>query len=62
LARYSAIARQVSGVADQRHREFDCAFAIRPNDAFEAQPRCRRVAGERQFDGFAGQRLAFPGE
>ena len=38
------------------------ALAIRPDDAFKAQPQCRRVAGERQFDGFAGQRLAFPGE
>ena len=42
--------------------KFDCAFAIRPDDAFEAQSQCRRVAGERQFDGFAGQRLALAGE
>jgi hypothetical protein len=27
-------------------REFDRAFAIRPDDAFEAQPQCRRVAGK----------------
>jgi len=30
--------RQIGGVADWRHREFDRAFAIRPDDAFEAQP------------------------
>jgi len=30
--------RQIGGVADCRHREFDRAFAIRPDDAFEAQP------------------------
>jgi len=53
--------RQVSGVADRRHRELDRAFAIGPDDTFEAQPQRRRIAGERQF-GFAGQRLAFPGE
>ena len=50
----------------------DYAFAIRPDDAFEAEPQCPhgsspwaegpRVAGERQFDGIAGQPLAFPGE
>jgi hypothetical protein len=30
--------RQIGGVADRRHREFDRAFAIRPDDAFQAQP------------------------
>jgi hypothetical protein len=54
--------RQIGGVADGRHRELDRALAIRPDDAFEAQPQCRRVAGERQLDGFAGQRLALAGE
>ena len=28
----------------------------------EAPSQCRRVAGERQFDGLAGQRLALAGE
>ncbi len=54
--------REVGGVADRWHREFDRAFAIRPDDAFEAQPQCHGVAGERQLDGFAGQRLALAGE
>ncbi len=64
--------REVAGVADRRHREVDRAFAIGPDDAFEAQPQCPhgtspwakgpRVAGERQFDGFAGQGLALAGE
>jgi hypothetical protein len=30
--------RQIGGVADRRHREFDGAIAIRPDDPFEAQP------------------------
>ena len=54
--------RQIGGAADRRHRELDGAFAIWPDDAFEAEPQRRRITGERQFDGFAGQRLAFPGE
>ena len=54
--------REVGGAADRRHRELDGAFAIWPDDAFEAEPQRRRITGERQFDGFAGQRLAFPGE
>src|SRR6516165_7648328 len=54
--------REVAGVADRRHDEFDCAFAVRPDDAFEAQPQRRRVARECQFDGFAGQGLALTGE
>jgi hypothetical protein len=35
---------------------------MRPDDAFEAQPVMPPVAGERQLDGFAGQRLALAGE
>jgi hypothetical protein len=54
--------RQIGGVADRRHREFDRGFAIRPDDALEAQPQCCRVAGERQLDGFAGQHLTLAGE
>jgi hypothetical protein len=30
--------RQIGGVADRWHREFDGAIAIRPDDPFEAQP------------------------
>jgi hypothetical protein len=54
--------RQIGGVADWRHREFDRAFAVRPDNAFEAQPQCRRIADERQLDGFAGERLALARE
>jgi hypothetical protein len=57
---------------DRRHRELDHALATRPDNAFEAEPQCvhgsrpwtegPRVAGQRDFDGFAGQRLDLPGE
>jgi hypothetical protein len=51
---FTPLPRQIGGVADCRHREFDRKFAMRPDDASEAQPQCRRVAGERQLDGLVG--------
>jgi hypothetical protein len=56
----AAIAAAMSaGASIGRQGEMDSALAAGRQDAFDAQFQRRRVAGERQFDRFACQRLGF---
>jgi hypothetical protein len=42
--------------------KFDGAFAAGRQDSFDAEPHCRRIAAQREFDGLARQGLGLARE